>query len=149
MNPDRPFSGPVSVTLAGLTLLGVAAWSFASGLSHEMRVPRGEATLAKVVVLPPKAPPVPAAADALAYLSQPAAPSPAPAAPARRPRRRPAPPEIVVPAPPPLTAPGALAQAPDAGASGVDAAATGPAGPATPAPEPPPESTPPEDTPPS
>jgi hypothetical protein len=134
MDQDRPFSGPLSVSLAGLTLLAIAGWSFGSGLSHELRVPRSEANAATVVVMPPKPAPPPASIGTLAYMAPPAEPAAKPPPP-HRVHHKPLPQIIapVTPAPPP----DASAQPTTAEAAGADAAAVAHAGPS---PETPPQS---------
>jgi hypothetical protein len=133
MDQDRPFSGPLSVSLAGLTLLAIAGWSFASGLSHELRVPRSQANSATVVVMPPKAAPPPASIGTLAYMAPPAEPAPPP--PPRHVHRRPLP-QIVTPVAPALPT-DAPAPPTGADAAGTDAAAVAQA---APSPETPPQS---------
>jgi hypothetical protein len=142
MGKDRPFSGPLSVSLAGLTLLGIAGWSFASGLSHELRVPRSEASTATVVVMAPQPAPPPASIGMLAYMAPPAEPPPPPPAP--RHVHHKALPQIIEPVAP--ITPTALAQSTSAEAAGTDAAAV--VQPA-PAPETPPQTSAVEEPPPN
>jgi hypothetical protein len=129
MNPARPFSGPISVSVAGLTLLALSAASFTSGLSHQMRAPRPN-TSAKVVVITPAPAPTPIV-FAPATQGEPAAP--AVAAPHRR-LRPPTTPEVE---PTPTSAPPVVAAiaAPEAA---IDAAAITPIeAPSDPQPTPP------------
>ncbi|CAN7414823.1 hypothetical protein LJR225_002654 [Phenylobacterium sp. LjRoot225] len=127
MDTARPFSGPISVTLAGLILVALAVASFTASLWRQLDLPRPDRG-AKVVVVSSQAPP-PAAAPLAVMTPTVAAPVTVP--PPRRVRAAPdvAPPvELVAPA---------LAPETDAA---VDAAATGdtqlaPPPPAEPAPE--------------
>ena len=64
----RPFTGPASVSLAALTLVALAAASFTSGLTRQLRQPRPVNT-AKVVIMAPKETPQTAAVGALAYMA--------------------------------------------------------------------------------
>lgn len=68
--PDtaRPFTGPASVSLAALTLVLLAAASFTSGLTRQLRQPRPDNT-AKVVVMSPKEAPQSAPVTTLAYMA--------------------------------------------------------------------------------
>jgi hypothetical protein len=113
MDMARPFSGPVSVTIAGLTLVALAAGSFAASLWRQLEQPRPDAS-AKVVVIAPTEPPV---ATTTLALATPAAQAPAKAAPAPRPVR--AAPDVETPMQPiePALAPNVD--------TAVDAAATG------------------------
>jgi translation initiation factor IF-2 len=132
MNPDRPFSGPVSVSVAGLSLLAIAAWSFTSGLTRELRLTRSGSSAQVATIQPPKPvpaaprispPPAASAPDELAEAAD-APQEPAPA-PAHRAHRHEIP---VLPALPPLTAEAAQEAsppptAPAATSDGTDAAA--------------------------
>jgi hypothetical protein len=85
MPPARPFTGPISVRLAGAALLALAAASFTSSLSHQLRQPRPDNS-ATVVVIEPREPRLSSAYDVLA------SPGPAgPGAPNARPHARPPP----------------------------------------------------------
>ena len=134
MNMERPFSGPISLTLAGLMLAAIAAWSFASGLSHALRQPRADATTAQVVLLSPTPQPDAPQAASLADMAAAGQQSPPPP-PRHRPQAQTKPPIAPEPTPaPPPQAPAAADQATDAAA-------------ATPAPEAPPASAEPTDPP--
>jgi hypothetical protein len=56
MDAQRPFSGPVSVSVAGLALFAISAASFASGLTRHARLQRsvGAEALAHMVAAQPK-----------------------------------------------------------------------------------------------
>jgi hypothetical protein len=109
MDTSRPFSGPISVTLAALTLLALAAASFTSGLTRQMRLPRPVNT-AQVVVMPPKATPPPTPIGALAYTAPAELPAPV------KPRRHTPPAATETPPTPPSETPaGALAATDSAG----------------------------------
>jgi hypothetical protein len=56
MDAQRPFSGPVSVSVAGLTLLALSAASFTSGLTRQVRLQRsvGAEALAHMAAAQPK-----------------------------------------------------------------------------------------------
>jgi hypothetical protein len=137
MNPDRPFSGPVSVSVAGLSLLAIAAWSFTSGLTRELRLTRSGSSAQVATIQPPKptpaapriSPPPAVAAPAPDELAEAAdAPQEPAPAPAHRTRHHDIP---VLPALPPLTAEAAQEASPPpttpaATSDGTDAAAEAP-----------------------
>lgn len=125
----RPFTGPASVSLAALTLVALAAASFTSGLTRQLRQPRPVNT-AKVVVMAPKETPVAGSIGALAYMA-PVAPPPVHVPKPRRHVR----PSVDETPPTPLTGPPSDA-ARAAPLSAADAAAIAPVeGPRTPEPE--------------
>jgi len=130
MDMARPFSGPTSVTIAGLTLVGLAAASFTVSLWRQLDHPRPDNS-ARVVVMAPTEPPP---ATSTLALATPTAQAPAKAPPPPRPVR--AAPDVEAP-PPPVDS--ALAAEEDAA---IDAAATGDTQ-LSPPPEPKPELTPP------
>ena len=136
MESPRPFTDPLTVGLAGVTLLALAAGSFTNALAHKLNLPSAVEG-AEVVVLPPSDAPPPLPVPALANLET-AAPAPKPKAepqpaPAAEPEPRPATPQIV-----PLVPPAA-----DAHEIAEDAAATG----ATHSEQPEPTAPPPEEAP--
>lgn len=127
----RPFTGPISVTLAALTLLALAAASFTSGLTRQMRLPRPVNT-AQVVVMPPKEAPPPGAVGALAYTAPIETPAPV------KPRRHPPPAAAETPPTPPSEAPAVALAAPEnagdaAAVMSTEPLVTFPSGPAEPA----------------
>lgn len=123
METARPFSSPAWVSLAGLTLIGLAAASFAAGLWRQLDQPRPDNS-AKVVVISSQAPSLAAASLPMARPTVP----PAVQAPASPRRVRAAREETPAPPEPALAADLDVA---------VDAAATGPvAMPLEPPPEP-------------
>ena len=117
MDAPRPFTDPISVSLAGLALLALATGSFTNALTRKLNLPR-PVEGAAVVVLPPSDAPPPSPIPALASLEA--------AEPAPKPRARPRPPRAelepmptplqIAPAPSPATAAPEIAE---------DAAATG------------------------
>lgn len=127
------------MSLAGLAIVAVASWSFASGLSRELRLAHAEPDIARVAAPLPKPFEGPSPQAALAYVAPVAPPAPAPK-PVRHARRhletddddifQP-----ITPAPPAPTP----VPAPDVAAAAVDAASKAPA---TPAPAPSPSSPP-------
>lgn len=92
----RPFTSPAAVTFAAFALIAVAAASFTSSLTRQLRLPRPVDT-AKVVVMPPQEAPQPGPSGALAYMA-PVTPPPATPPKPRRPAR--AVPDEVPPAAP-------------------------------------------------
>jgi hypothetical protein len=110
MDTPRPFSGPISVSLAALTLLALAVASFTSGLTRQMRLPRPVNT-AQVVVMPRKEAPPPIPIGALAYTAPAELPAPV------KPRRHTPPAATETPpTPPPASALAAADTAGDAAA---------------------------------
>lgn len=91
--PPRPLTSPAVVGCAAVGLLAVAAASFTSGLTRQLRLPRPVNT-ARVVVMPPKEAPAPV--DVFAYMA-PVAPPPV-AVPARSRRHPPPAPDEAPPA---------------------------------------------------
>ena len=126
----RPLTSPAAVSFAAVALLAVAAASFTSALTRQLRLPRPVNT-AKVVVMPPKEAPPPGPFGAFAYMA-PVAPTPT--EPATKPhlRVRPAPDEA-----PPAAPVETVTVARAAPLSGADAAAVVPiVPPSAPEPEP-------------
>jgi hypothetical protein len=85
MDAQRPFSGPLSVSMAGVTLLALSAASFTSGLTRQVRLQRsvGAEALAHMAASQPK--PVPNVQ--VATLAEPTPVQPQPPAPPKRPRK--------------------------------------------------------------
>jgi hypothetical protein len=133
MPPTRPFTDPTSVSLAGIALLILAAASFTSSLSHQLRQPRPDDS-ATVVVVEPKDARLSSAYDVLVN------PEPArPGAPNVRPHAQPAPaaraadalgppadaPEIAASAADHATATATAATAPETAPEAANAAPSG------------------------
>jgi len=138
MEARRPFTDPISVSLAGLAILALALASFATGLVRTLQLPRAVET-ANVVVMPPSDAPPPLPRPALAQLEPALAPKPRPklAPPTEPTEAAPEPPQFA--APPPSLPPAPMS--PSTAEVADDAAATGLTT-ATPAQPPPQEDTP-------
>jgi WAS/WASL-interacting protein len=125
MDTARPLSGPASVWLAGVTLVGLAAASFTSGLSHQLNQPRPDHS-AKVIVIAPLEPAPPVAATPQLALASTAAQA-APPAPHRRLRPTVDPTVDLVSAPPPPQSTTPTGTAGDVAATAPAPPAPGPA----------------------
>jgi hypothetical protein len=147
MASERPFSDPISVGVAGAGLLAIAAASFASGLSHQLRAPPAETVTAQVVVMPARPDLGPPPSASLAYLDAiaPPAPAPKPAAQPHRHVRAPMAEPDTVGSPldiaPAAAAGAATAQGVDAAATSATASAPAPAPPSPAPPQPAPSPT--------